>query len=195
MPGVTVKDVAVSVIVPVYNRATLVPDAFNAETTVDLAVRSALAESETLEVWVIDDASTDDTWAVLQAHDDPRVRLVRLEKNGGQSAARNRGLDVARGKFVKFLDSDDVLLEGHLDKEVRALQEGADIAASGCQGEGDDGGTRNFDPPVFTSIVDDVLWGRAVPTSAALYRRRGDWRWDPTLGANHRVYGPGGHLG
>lgn len=158
---------------PVYNRAGMV----------GAAIDSALRASPDLaiEVVVVDDASTDDSWATVLACDDHRVRPLRLERNGGQSVARNHGLDAARGKYVKFLDSDDALVEGHLDREVRALEDGAEIAVSGwCE---DHGGGRSicFDPPVFDSIVDDVLGGRAVPTSAALYRRRSDWRWDPGL--------------
>ena len=70
----TVKDVAVSVIVPVYNRATLVAD----------AIHSALHASVDFEVEVIVvDASTDDTWAKLAAHDDPRVRWFVSMRTAG----------------------------------------------------------------------------------------------------------------
>lgn len=169
----TMDDVAVSVIVPVYNRAEMI----------GAAITSALhaAPGVPIEVIVVDDASTDGTVAAVQAYPDPRVRLVQLGRNGGQSAARNHGLDVARGRAVKFLDSDDILLPGHLADEIRALDEGADIVVSGwCDGYADGRGVC-FDPPLFTSIIDDVLAGRAVPTSAALYRRRSEWRWDPDL--------------
>jgi len=163
----------VSVIVPVYNRAAMVAEA------IDSALRAA-PELE-VEVVVVDDASTDDTWAALEANRDARVRPLRLKRNGGQSAARNHALEVTRGRYVKFLDSDDLLLPGQLAEEVRALDAGADIAVSGWISESPGGATVSFEPPLFDSIVDDVLAGRAVPTSAALYRRRGDWRWDPSL--------------
>lgn len=163
----------VSVIIPVYNRGAVVAEA------IDSALRAA-PELE-VEVVVVDDASTDDTWAALEANRDPRVRTQRLERNGGQSAARNCGLEIARGHYVKFLDSDDVLVPGQLAAEARALNDGADIAVSGWMSENPGGATIAFEPPVFDSIVDDVLSGLAVPTSAALYRRRSDWRWDPSL--------------
>jgi succinoglycan biosynthesis protein ExoO len=132
-----------------------------------------------LEIVVVDDASTDDTWESLQAYGDPRVRAFQVERNGGQSAARNRGLGEAHGTYVKFLDSDDLLTD-HLQAELRAI-EGAEIAASGWTDQYADGTTRASEPPQFEAIVDDVLAGRAVPTSAALYVRRPDWRWDPNL--------------
>jgi glycosyltransferase involved in cell wall biosynthesis len=166
-------DVAVSVIVPVYNRASMIGSA------IDSALHAA--PGVPIEVIVVDDASTDGTVDAVLGCGDPRVRLVRLDRNGGQSAARNHGLEVARGRFVKFLDSDDILLPGHLSEEIRALDDGADIVVSGwCDGY-PDGRRVCFDPPVFVSIVDDVLAGRAVPTSSALYRRRSEWRWDPGL--------------
>jgi glycosyltransferase involved in cell wall biosynthesis len=168
-----VSEVVVSIIVPVYNRAGLVANA------IDSALRAG-AHFE-VEVIVVDDRSTDGTWATLKAYEDPRVHRVQLDQNRGQSAARNAGLELARGRFVKFLDSDDVLFDGHLDEEVRALEAGADIAVSGWFSETDDGTTVAYEAPVFMSIVDDILAGRAVPTSAALYRRRSEWRWDPSL--------------
>lgn len=161
----------VSVIIPVYNRAALVRE----------AVESALAANEIpLEVIVVDDASTDGTWESVR--DDPKIRAVRMERNGGQSAARNRGLELARGSYVKFLDSDDLLIAAHLALEVRAMQdEQAEIAVSGWNEEWSDGTRVTWEAPRFESIVDDVLAGRAVPTTAALYVRRSDWLWDPEL--------------
>jgi glycosyltransferase involved in cell wall biosynthesis len=163
----------VSVVIPAYNRARMVREAIDSVL--------AAAGDLPLEIVAVDDASTDDTWSALEAYDDRRVRPIRLERNGGQSAARNRGLDAARAPFVKFLDSDD-LLTPHLHGELQAIQQSAaDIAVSGWTDQMPDGTTREWDVPVFDSIVDDVLAGRAVPTSAALYTLRPDWRWDPSL--------------
>ena len=163
----------VSIIIPVYNRAQLVREAIDSV----LAIAGDLA----LEIVAVDDASTDDTWQALQAYRDVRVRPVRMEQNGGQSAARNRGLDEARAPLVKFLDSDD-LLTAHLHEEIRALdRESAEIAVSGWIEELRDGGTQELPAPRFDCVVDDILAGRAAPTSAALYVRRADWRWDPSL--------------
>src|SRR4051794_9884372 len=147
------------------------------------AIQSALDAAGDLpvDVIVVDDASTDDTWELLRACDDPRIRCFRMERNGGQSAARNRGLDEARGTYVKFLDSDDLLVAGHLAAELRALQSSdAGIAVSGWYSE-TGGSTTISSAPVFDVIIDDILAGRAVPTSAALYVRRAEWRWDPDL--------------
>jgi len=164
---------SVDIIIPVYNRQALVRE----------AIESALVAGSDVgvRVIVVDDASTDGTWDSLRAYDDPRIRCFRMESNGGQSAARNRGLEMAGGTYIKFLDSDDLLVPGHLEAEVRAMESsGAGIAVSGWRSEGN-GRTATYDPPVFGEIVDDILAGLAVPTSAALYVRRSDWRWDPSL--------------
>lgn len=95
---------AVSVIIPVFNRPG----------KVRRAIDSVLAQTFTdFELIVIDDASTDETFQAAAAYQ-PRLRLERLPRNAGVSAARNQGLALARGEFIAFLDSDDYWLPGKL---------------------------------------------------------------------------------
>ena len=87
-----------SVILPTRNRSRLLAR----------AVASVLAQTfGDLELVVVDDASSDDTAAVLATIDDPRMLVIRLPRPGGAAAARNRGLAAARGTLVAFQDSDD----------------------------------------------------------------------------------------
>ncbi len=96
---------------------TVVIAAYNAEATVSRAIRSALAQPETAEVIVVDDASADGTCAAInhEAEADRRVRLIRQDTNQGPAAARNRAIDDATSDFVAVLDSDDVFLPGRLE--------------------------------------------------------------------------------
>jgi glycosyltransferase involved in cell wall biosynthesis len=90
----------VSVIMPAYNAAETLP----------FALKSVLAQSwENLEVLVIDDASTDNTWSVIQSFSvaDARVKPLRHDENRGAYAARNTGLHHATGEFVTINDADD----------------------------------------------------------------------------------------
>ena len=90
--------------------ASVIVPAYNAEAFIGRALASVLVQTEpALEVLVIDDASTDGTAArVAQiARQDPRVRLLHLAVNSGPGAARNRGLEAARGEWVALLDADD----------------------------------------------------------------------------------------
>jgi glycosyltransferase involved in cell wall biosynthesis len=102
-----------SVVIPVYNRADAVAD----------AIRSVLAQSERdFEIVVVDDGSRDDPASVVAAMGDPRIRFFAQENQGG-GAARNAGIDRARGRFIAFLDSDDVFLPDHLST-MRAMLDG-----------------------------------------------------------------------
>ncbi len=99
------------------SRITVLIAAFNAEAMIIRAIRSALTDPRTAEVIVVDDASDDRTMQVVTAEEkrDPRVRLIAQTVNTGPAAARNRGLDAARGSHVAVLDADDFFLPGRLD--------------------------------------------------------------------------------
>lgn len=88
--------------------------AHDAAASISDAVRSALAEPETAEVIVVDDASRDETAAAAEAAGggDGRLQVIRCAVNGGPAAARNRALEIATGTFVAVLDADDFLLPG-----------------------------------------------------------------------------------
>lgn len=105
---------------------------FNDSARLPRAIASVLNQTlRNLEVIVVDDASTDDTRAVVAGYGDPRVRYVRRDSNsGGCGAPRNDGLDVSRAPHVMFLDSDDELTR-HACKSLLAEVErtGADFAA------------------------------------------------------------------
>jgi succinoglycan biosynthesis protein ExoO len=110
---------------------------WNAAAHSERAVASALeAEGLAVEVIAVDDASTDNTWQVLRrlAAIDSRVIVDRLPTNGGPSAARNRAITRARGRFIAILDADDALMPDRLSRLV-ALAESrrADIAVDNMQ--------------------------------------------------------------
>ena len=109
----------ISVIIPTYNRAGVL----------ERAVRSVLnQEGVELELIVVDDGSTDGTRQVLDGIGDPRIRYERLPGRSGACAARNRGIELARGDYVAFQDSDDEWLPGKLATQLRQLeQSGADV--------------------------------------------------------------------
>lgn len=84
------------------------------------SIDSVLAQDfGNFELIVADDGSTDDTCNVVEAVKDPRVILLRAERNQGSNAARNRGINAARAPLIAFLDSDDVYLPKKLGFVVR----------------------------------------------------------------------------
>ena len=95
--------------------------AFNAEATVASSVASVLRQTRAdLEVIVVDDGSMDGTAAAVERLTDQRVKLISRPKRG-VSAARNAGIDTARGRYIAFLDSDDLWLPRYLELAAEAL--------------------------------------------------------------------------
>lgn len=103
----------VSVIIPTYNRLSMLKE----------AVESVLAQDyEDFELIVVDDGSTDGTSEAMKQYG-KRVRILEHTENRGVSAARNRGILHARGKYVAFLDSDDLWGKGKLNIQAAFLDD------------------------------------------------------------------------
>ena len=105
----------VSVIIPSYNR----------EKTIVRAIKSVLSQTyQNIEVIVVDDCSQDNTETVINEcyANDKRVVFHRLEKNSGACVARNRGVELSRGTYVAFLDSDDAFFPEKIEKQISYLE-------------------------------------------------------------------------
>lgn len=111
----------VSVIIPSYNRAKILPP----------TLESVLAQTYPhLEVIVIDDGSTDETAAVVAGYGE-RVRYIRQE-NQGVEMARNRGILESRGAYLNFLDDDDLMAPDKIERQVKVLQSRSDVGVVHC---------------------------------------------------------------
>lgn len=113
----------VSVITPTYNRPEILRE----------AIGSLLAQSfADWEMLVVDDGSEPSVQPIVDCYADPRLRYVRLE-HAGRSVARNRGLELARGDLIGFLDDDDLYHPDKLAHEIAILRAhpGIDIVGSG----------------------------------------------------------------
>jgi glycosyltransferase involved in cell wall biosynthesis len=189
----------VSTIIPVYNRASLLLD------SVESVIRQTYGH---VEIILVNDGSTDETPNVLL---DLSIRwpdIVRVvhQANSGPGPARQRGLDLAKGEFVQFLDSDDLLLPEKFSYQVAALV--ANPEAQICYGrsyeenysrqplrrEGPMRQTGRFHRHLFPLLLVERWW----TTSSPLYRRsllerigpwrsllnEEDWEYDARAGAN-----------
>lgn len=88
---------------------------FNTAQYLRQAIDSVLCQTfGDLELIVVDDCSPDDSASICRSYSDSRLRLVSLEKNRGLAGARNAGMNVARGEFIGFLDSDDIAVPERL---------------------------------------------------------------------------------
>ncbi len=115
----TALEARVGVVIPLYNKGTLVRRALN----------SVLGQTyQNFEVVVVDDGSTDEGPDVVRECSDPRVRLIQ-QANAGPGAARNRGVQETRAPYLTFLDADDEWMPRFLEVYVECLRRNPDCDA------------------------------------------------------------------
>jgi glycosyltransferase involved in cell wall biosynthesis len=105
----------VSVVIPTYNRAELLKEALES-----VYAQEGVGEDFEMEVIVVDDASSDATPEVVTRY--PGIRYIRLATNSGVSCARNAGIKAGAGKYIAFLDDDDLFLPHRLKSHVPTLE-------------------------------------------------------------------------
>ena len=104
----------VSVVMPNYNGAEFIAE----------SVRSVLAQTYTdWELIVVDDRSTDASFEVLAQFDDARIKVIVAEQNGGAARARNLAIQAAKGRWIAFLDSDDLWKPDKLARQLAFMTE------------------------------------------------------------------------
>ncbi|WP_114689330.1 glycosyltransferase family 2 protein [Polynucleobacter necessarius] len=102
----------ITVVLPTYNRSEFIGD----------AIRSVLAQTYTkFELIIVDDGSGDDTESIVKTFSDPRI-IYCYQPNSGRSIARNNAIAIARGKYIAFIDSDDMYLPRKLEIQYRLLE-------------------------------------------------------------------------
>ena len=108
------KNPLVSVIIPTYNRASLLKR----------AIKSVLDQTyKNLEIIIVDDGSTDRTEEIVKDFSDKRIRYIHHSKNRGVSAARNRGVKSSKGNFIALLDHDDEYLPERIEKSLKVFKD------------------------------------------------------------------------
>lgn len=137
----------VSVIIPAYKCVETLP----------LAIDSALRQRVPLEILVINDCSPEDLAPVMSRYQsNPAVRYLCNEKNMGAAASRNRGMALAQGKYIAFLDADDYWTDDKLERQVAVLEQSdAVLSATG----------RELMTP------EGVLTGRVIPVQERITYR------------------------
>ncbi|MDU6855743.1 MAG: glycosyltransferase family 2 protein [Clostridiales bacterium] len=112
----TYVDGLVSVIMPTYNCSDFIGVTFD----------SVISQSyKDWEIIVVDDCSTDNTKKIVEDYilKEPRIKYYKLDKNSGAAVARNKAVEIARGEYIAFLDSDDVWAEEKLTKQINFMKE------------------------------------------------------------------------
>lgn len=108
----------ISIVVPVYNAANYI------EKTIDMVLKQTFTDWELI---LVEDCSEDDSADKLRALEnqlqDSRIRVIYKEQNEGAAKARNTGIDAATGRYLAFLDADDIWMETKLSDELAFMQE------------------------------------------------------------------------
>ncbi|MGB3400821.1 MAG: glycosyltransferase family A protein [Candidatus Deferrimicrobiaceae bacterium] len=162
----------VSVVMPSYNR----------ESLIESSIRSVLEQTAgNLELLLVDDGSTDETAAVIRrmAEADTRIHMFLLGKNSGDPAVpRNVALRSAKGKYVAFLDSDDLWLPQKLDFQVSFLEMNprfgavhANATAFRADGSGKEWPMHSFRPHADGDIFERMVRADAIVLATLLMRR------------------------
>ena len=113
----SIKTPKISVIIPIYNDALYIQE----------AIKSVLSQTiEELEIIIINDGSTDNFEEKIEFFNDPRIRIIE-QINSGAAAARNNGIKNAKGKFLAFLDADDIWAPNKLKLRLEVLINREDI--------------------------------------------------------------------
>ncbi len=103
----------VSIIMPSYNTANYIAH----------SIQSVLNQTyQKWELLIIDDCSTDNTYDVIKSFQDKRIKLFQNKKNCGAAISRNKGLKEANGKWIAFLDSDDIWFPEKLERQISFMK-------------------------------------------------------------------------
>jgi len=101
----------------------IITPAYNAEKYIQETIESVLSQSyANWEMIIVDDKSTDKTVNIIEEFCDDRIKLVKLEKNGGTSNAWNNAFKYATGEYVAFLDSDDLWVSTKLEEQINFMK-------------------------------------------------------------------------
>lgn len=151
----------VSIITPLYN----------AHDYFDETATSVLNQTYQNWEWVIvDDCSSDDSFEIAKKYalKDERIKLQKLDKNSGSAFARNKALDIAKGKYITFLDADDLLDKCYLAKQVTFIKENGPIVSAGYMRM-----SENKTPFYVPNTVDykTILKGNPLSCLTTMYDR------------------------
>lgn len=107
------------------DKVSVITASYNAGRFIEETIKSVLEQTyDNLELIIIDDCSTDNTEEIVKKYMkiDLRVKFYKLEKNSGAAVVRNTALEKAKGRFIAFLDSDDVWDRDKLEKQINFMK-------------------------------------------------------------------------
>lgn len=177
---------------PAAPTVTVLMPVYNAERYLALAIDSVLAQTfDDFEFLIIDDGSTDDTRAILARYDDPRLVLAPNDTNMGIVRTLNKGLELARGRYIARMDADDICLPRRFERQVAYLDAHPECVLVGTRVQHiDETGDYVWNETVIVPVEIgtpgyihwSLLWLTAITHPTVMFRRQAvldhDLRYD-----------------
>jgi glycosyltransferase involved in cell wall biosynthesis len=147
--------------------------AYNEERYIAEAIQSILGQSFTdFEFIIINDGSTDSTEQIITSFKDPRIRYIKNEQNLRLIASLNKGIGLAKGRYVARMDADDISMPDRLKEQVLFMEANPDVGLSGAQLEvfGKETGTMQY-PLDHEAIKLHLLITSAFGNNVVIFRK------------------------
>lgn len=171
---------------PTHPLVTVILPVYNAEAYLAEAIGSILNQTfSDLELLIINDGSTDGSVDVINSFKDERIRLVHNDANLKLIATLNKGIELARGKYMARMDADDVSLSARVQKQVAVMEAHAEIGVCSCWFESFGAGANQVVkyPESHDAIRLMLLYQTALCHAAAMFRmeflKRINFRYSP----------------
>lgn len=155
---------------------TIIMTVYNGTANLPQAIESILVQSfDNFEFVIIDDASTDQSMAVIKSYDDSRIKLIENKKNMGQTKSLNIGLQLAKGKYIARIDQDDISMANRLEQQVMFMEQNPEIVLLGTAYQTIDANGNllaHYCPPTdHQDIVNSFTYYCPFAHSSVMFRR------------------------
>ncbi|RXJ95888.1 glycosyl transferase [Arcobacter sp. AHV-9/2010] len=107
------------------NLVSIITPSYNSSKFISKTIESVLSQTyKNWEMIIVDDVSSDNSNEIIESYiqKDSRIKLIKLEQNGGAAIARNRAIEEAKGRYIAFLDADDIWKDKKLEKQIEFMQ-------------------------------------------------------------------------
>ena len=152
----------VSVIIPAYN----------CSGTIKQAINSVFAQDVNVEIIIVDDCSDDNIAEIIGDYNSDLITYIRNEVNEGVAFSRNKGASLAKGKYVAFLDADDIWAEEKLKKQIEVIENTKSVLCATAREliDPDGSSTGRIIPVKETIVYKDLLKQNPINCSSVLIR-------------------------
>lgn len=152
----------------------IITPSFKSERFISQTIESVLAQTyQNWEMIIVDDVSPDNSNEIIEAYckRDSRIKLIKLEKNSGPAIARNRAIEEAKGRYIAFLDADDLWKPEKLEKQINFMEEkNCALSYSAYETMSEEGVLQNkFIMPPLKISYKDLLKSNYIGCLTAVY--------------------------